>query len=468
MKFCPQATYNWMPVNKTSDGLTTTSGFSDFNFTTPSSSDASWKKTSEITLYDVYSHALEGADINGNSAATRMGYNSSKVVVSGGPAKYNEIAFSGAEDALVSSRFGGGPGQGTGSVVGKTSDGALTHTGEKSILCTPGQTAFTYSPSVSSLSSRDYFVSVWVKAAGGASLPSAQICYAKDGNAATPIALSASNARQSGTSGWYLLTGRIPSGSFAGGTTLNAYVKNSGSSGNVYFDDFRFSPQSASTTAYVYDPFSGELTYVLGNNNLYTRFEYDGAGRMVRTYAEKLSTGEFKVAEYQYNFGQAQYKSAAINQNYTRNNCPANYSGTSVPVFVAEGTFVSGNSQSEADQQAQTYAQNLANQQGSCALSTVSLSLSNWAGAGSSYVARFTSTQNSANYVFNFPSSGTTSNLSLPVDTYNLYVYPMGSSSGSYKFVYTVGPNSGNSTGTSATFNNVVVNSNITVSIQTP
>ncbi|HRO48310.1 hypothetical protein, partial [Agriterribacter sp.] len=91
----PQYSYSWMPVSKTTDGLTPVGSFVDFNWTTPASSNANWKKTSDITQYDVFSKALEAMDINGNYAATRMNYQSKKVELSGSPAKFYEIAFSG-------------------------------------------------------------------------------------------------------------------------------------------------------------------------------------------------------------------------------------------------------------------------------------------------------------------------------------------------------------------------------------
>ncbi|HRO44820.1 MAG TPA: hypothetical protein PL085_18945, partial [Agriterribacter sp.] len=90
-----KSSYNWMPVNTTTDGLTTTGNFSEFNFATPGSSHANWKKTSENTLNDVYSKALEATDINDNYAATRLNHLSRKVELSGSPAKFYEIAFSG-------------------------------------------------------------------------------------------------------------------------------------------------------------------------------------------------------------------------------------------------------------------------------------------------------------------------------------------------------------------------------------
>jgi YD repeat-containing protein len=67
-------------------------------------------------------------------------------------------------------------------------------------------------------------------------------------------------------------------------------------------DDFRFQPFLSTTQAYVYDKQSGDLTYVLDNNNLFTRYEYDGMGRLKAVYTEQFGRAPFKVKEYQQHY----------------------------------------------------------------------------------------------------------------------------------------------------------------------
>ena len=60
--------------------------------------------------------------------------------------------------------------------------------------------------------------------------------------------------------------------------------------GTVYMDDFRIHPVSASVTSYVYNEWD-ELTHTLGANNLGMEYEYDGYGRLIKTYSEVADHG---------------------------------------------------------------------------------------------------------------------------------------------------------------------------------
>ena len=54
----------------------------------------------------------------------------------------------------------------------------------------------------------------------------------------------------------------------------------------AYFDDFRLQPVDAEVEAFVYD-YRRELPlFVLDNENFYSRFEYNPAGAVVRSYRE--------------------------------------------------------------------------------------------------------------------------------------------------------------------------------------
>ena len=68
-------------------------------------------------------------------------------------------------------------------------------------------------------------------------------------------------------------------------SSIDLYVTNS-SAGNYFFDDFRMHPIYASMNSYVYDQDTDELTYILDVNNMATKYVYDPAGRLCKTYAE--------------------------------------------------------------------------------------------------------------------------------------------------------------------------------------
>ena len=55
-------------------------------------------------------------------------------------------------------------------------------------------------------------------------------------------------------------------------------------------------------TSYVYDEHTGKVTYILDNNNLYTKFEYDAAGRLTDTYRETFGIRDIHVSNQKYNY----------------------------------------------------------------------------------------------------------------------------------------------------------------------
>ncbi|TWI85734.1 hypothetical protein IQ13_0899 [Lacibacter cauensis] len=361
-----QSSYTWMPEGKTTDGLTAINMFTDYNWGNPSSLGISWKKTGEVTLFDVFSRPLELMDINGNYAASKMGFSNSRLMVSGSPARYAEIAYTGAEDAtLGSSVVGGGFTHiaGTPEIVN-----TYAHTGTQSIAIVGINEQAGYEVAVNKLNTnRDYILSAWGRWANGL-LPNNATLYADiDGTAyGTTTVVGQANS-------WYLFQIKIRGADLIGKTTLkvgvSAYVFREGTP-TVYFDDIRFQPLNGVTSSYVYDKFSGELTHVLDNNNLYTRYEYDANGRLIKTYKEAFKTnGEKLISEQEYNYSLAagKYFSAEINSSIQRNNCPTNTPiGGFVQVYVPYGQFASNISQQDADNQASAHAQSIANSLGSC------------------------------------------------------------------------------------------------------
>jgi hypothetical protein len=296
-----QSAYVWMPIPgiQGTDGTTPIVNFSDFNWNSYPSSAASWKKTSQTTLYDVYSHALEGTDINNNYSAIKMDNGQERVVLTGTNANYSEMAFSGAEDANGS--------QSNNSFV-HNGDGVISsdyaHTGTQSLLlgASAGNRGFVYSVPTSNLTpGRNYIASVWVKPSIGAQ-STVNLCYDINGVVKGTSIASGSSTKVAG--GWYLINLNINGSDIIAGNTLDVYCINNDPSIPAYVDDMRFQPSNAQTTAYVYDPFSGELKYVLNNNDLYTRYDYDAMGRLSAIYKEKIGVGTYETNSYQYNYQQ--------------------------------------------------------------------------------------------------------------------------------------------------------------------
>lgn len=362
-----QSEYNWLSGVQTADGTTPVASFSDFDWAAPASSNANWKNTSTATLYDVYSKGMEGMDVNNIYSAMHLNYGDQKVILTGSPANFYEIAYSGAEDANISQTSGIFVNGGSGTIA---TGAGVVHTGAQSLLLNAGGTkGFTYSvPTANLTAGRTYQASVWVKAGSGT--PTVGLYYDIDGT----IQNSFSSANSVKTAnGWILVNLVINGSSIVAGHTLNVWCRNDNTTIPAYVDDFRFQPVNSSTKAYVYDPFSGELDYVLDNSNLYTEYVYDGAGRLTAITREKLNVGSYQTNQYQYNYGATQYTSAAISANFAKDNCTTSLGDAGVPMLVTvpAGMFNSFISQADANNRAQIYAQDYANLNGSCSCQPV-------------------------------------------------------------------------------------------------
>jgi hypothetical protein len=293
------ASYQWNGEESlNSDGSYKYADFNShqFNWTDLSVNDK-WMKTGELTLYDVYSHGLEAKDLNENYASTRMNREQNKVIASAANARYDEMAYAGAEYYAGNSEKEGGVHRGD----GNASKGQA-HTGQFGLLVGTNKKGFNYTLSLGKADlTKKYRASVWVYAPGEAEsqadLNNLQLYYTLNGE---EIASVHPVLQKNKSKSWYLLNLDItPNGTdqvFVG-------VRNNTQRG-VYFDDFRVHPLNGSLTSYVYDPFSGEVNYILDGNNFYTRFEYDAMGRLVRTSKEMLN--------FDFGAGKESYRADAV------------------------------------------------------------------------------------------------------------------------------------------------------------
>ncbi len=285
----------YTPLASTGDGLISASLFQPFNNWNSDLAPSGWQRNASITRYDYNSHAVEALDLNDKYAATKFSYDHSQVLATAANANYNELAYSGVEEPLKTDEFynvasfpfkavGGGVYVSDESTVSNTA-----HTGTKSLQALAGKKAFRYSFKAEN---KKYQVSVW------ASRVDAKIKFKSNGIIQDAIL---EPAKKSGN--WYLLSGTITP-SVVGG--LEVWCEATTSS--TLFDDFRMHPVLAAMTSYVYNNW-GELTHILDNTNIYTKYEYDGMGRLVKTYRERLqpidqSPSVSKISEVAYNYAQ--------------------------------------------------------------------------------------------------------------------------------------------------------------------
>lgn len=305
-----QASYVWQ-----SSLLKPNGAFASFvNYNWNGTPDSHWVKAGEALRYDHYSHALEHKDVNGLFAATKTGHDGTQELASAANARYTELAYSGAEDVPVDQnglKHFGGEVVSTGTKADGLQATPVAHTGLYSIKLSAGQN-MRYQAVVGSEVTADkpYRLNAWVN--GGDLLTNAGRLYASvNGTMLGETSITAATARKAGN--WYRLDLKVSVPAAYAGQVVEFGCRNSvltPSAIQVYFDDFRVCPLSASMESKVYDPRTNQLTHSLDNENLFTRYEYNTAGRPTRIYKETFdrpndtSPNPKLVKEYAYNYRQ--------------------------------------------------------------------------------------------------------------------------------------------------------------------
>jgi hypothetical protein len=256
-------------------------GSSDaFNY--GNSSHPGWILNGENTKFNHYSMVLETVDKNNIYTSAKMGHSDKYIILSAVNSKYSESAFSGAEDLNATTNFFGGE-------VAVGSGGAVVatpvHSGSSALQVSSGGPGFVYKTQ-DLRANHTYRASVWCNSNSG------RLYYKVNGVETT----SAAPTDQIGS--WYRITLDIPIGA-----TFPNFEVGVKSASTVVFDDFRFQPSDAQTTAYVYRGTSGQVEFELDNQNLLTRYEYNDAGVLIKVYRESFKFGGLKlVNEHKYNY----------------------------------------------------------------------------------------------------------------------------------------------------------------------
>lgn len=263
-----------------------------------------WRFSTEVTLYDVNSHALEAKDLNGNYATTKMDLLQQQVLATASNSEYSELAFSGAEDGDGEgpgiNNFGGGVTQphgirvhifGADGIEG-TSDDHNAHTGLWSIQIADG-TAFRYVDDLRS--GQLYRALAWCSEENAVKF---QVNIADGGVTDLPTKVLGSS------DGWFLHEAVVE---VDDGTSnmVQVEILTTGISTDVkYIDDFRLQPVDATATSFVYNEW-GELSDILDQNNLFTHYEYDQMGRLKTITRETFNHGPVKVSETIINYARS-------------------------------------------------------------------------------------------------------------------------------------------------------------------
>ncbi len=225
-----------------------------------------WEKVSEITRYSDWSRALETEDINGNRASNLMCDNYSKVLaVCNAP--YNKMLNMNFDNSANLPHSVSLNGSHSTAVSYST---IHAHSGAKSLRIEPNA-----SLGINLSEPDSYKISMWVHTSNFNN-----ISVLKDNS---PIQYNSKEVVYAGD--WIQLNYYTSTSS-----AVNLNITSAGSGGVndadlLYIDDLRIYPIESSMISYVYNEWD-ELISILGANNMGTKFEYDAAGRLIKTFTE--------------------------------------------------------------------------------------------------------------------------------------------------------------------------------------
>lgn len=284
-----QSNYVWKD-NINSDGSYSTNideNTSTFNWITGTPNDSRWQRAAEITRYDRYSQPLELKDVNGNFVGTRLSADYTRALIAGN-ARMTEMYFSSAERIISGNQL-------EGEISG---DGLRTdekaHAGTYSLKNTTlGDQLF-----LVNLNGNNIIRPGWYKVSFWAAI---QAGYEENHAYFDDIKLTPKETVVAGC--WELRNYYFE---YTGGN-FKVYLKNDQHI-NQNFDDFRVHPINSAVASYIYDEKNGDLLFMLDGNNLASAHKYDKAGRLIKTYVESVTEGNFiggfkVVSKNRYKYG---------------------------------------------------------------------------------------------------------------------------------------------------------------------
>ncbi|MCK4662304.1 MAG: hypothetical protein KAT68_05525 [Bacteroidales bacterium] len=273
-----------------------------------------WQKTSEVTRYNHYSAPLEAMDINGNFASGKYDPNENYVIANVSNANYRSFAYSGFETEKTLSGnivdFGGEIVNETNAERIENEGNILPHTG-KYLIKVSGEWGPKYKGETESSGNkgmqkgRKYRASVWVhkNSPNGAAL-----AIHMQGTPDYYDFIEKNSEEGIVFGNWILLNldFDIPSNYVSSDDDVIVYLKNNDAGTPAYFDDFRVHPIDAPMASYVYDEQTGSVTAILNNENIASYFDYDEAGRLIRTWKE-TPDGKKKITEHKMSYASSAF-----------------------------------------------------------------------------------------------------------------------------------------------------------------
>lgn len=276
-----------------------------------------WKKVGETTLYNRNSYPLESWIGNDQYQTSRMDVHNELVVSTTAGASYEEAVYTGLEripnSNLIQDVLESGIVKGNISTL--TSNSSDVRTGLHSLQIPGSSLGLSYNLPLTHVKGekrgKTYRTSVWVK--GTNSDVVVKLMLKRNNVIYNEVTVSTANSDNVALDidDWKLVN--LDYTIDENMSDLHQYnivveIFNNGVN-EAFIDDFRFYPLSASMISYVYDDFrvsynglkTNNVSYIINDDNLYTRYEYDELGRLIATYIQ-TEGGEKKVSEFKMNY----------------------------------------------------------------------------------------------------------------------------------------------------------------------
>ncbi|PKP45364.1 MAG: hypothetical protein CVT95_08875, partial [Bacteroidetes bacterium HGW-Bacteroidetes-12] len=291
-----------------------------FAFNGVTSGNFNWKKLSTTSLFAGKNgeSIVELKDMKDNYSAMKYGYDDRFKIAEVSNCNYTSFAFSSFESLkeveTSTFHFSGEVEKGNG--VQKTTVGLIKpHTGDYMLELGNSSIGPMFKAVVDNVTvsgedfergiqvGRTYIASVWVHKD---SPNDVRLVFELDGNQTDSKNIRKDSPEGVQIGNWIQLNllFEVPSNYLSIGGTNNdvrIYLQNPGTGGNAYFDDLVIHPVDAQFIGYVYDERLGLIKATINNENFYTRYEYDNAGKQVKTFKE-TQNGEKVISTSKYNY----------------------------------------------------------------------------------------------------------------------------------------------------------------------
>jgi YD repeat-containing protein len=279
-------------------------GFSAFNFS-DQTQNTNWVKTNQITKYNHYSTPLEAFDIQGVYSIVQTN-NNNQVIANTSNASFFESRYCSFEENSIGDTYEGGF-WATPQVVPvyRRKDenlGISAHTGDYYLEISNGQGVNLTLPVTTSYDTenglkvgRDYQISFWVH---NSTKNNIKIVFGSNGEVI--LTADASDMKEVTMGDWCQKTYRFSLNSGYSNIQIMFYGIT-----KVYIDDVRVKPLQSTMNSYVYNC-NGGVAAILDNNNFAVKYEYDEAGRLIRTLKE-TPNGFKKVSVNAYKYKRSKY-----------------------------------------------------------------------------------------------------------------------------------------------------------------